>query len=340
MTETATDYRLSMLSPADRGEALELMRLALGDSATTAKTDATWHWKHEANPFGASFVLGAHDAGGQLACLRVLMQWEFTAPGQPPACAVRPVDTATHPDHRRKGLFTTLTRQAVGEMEKRGAAFLFNTPNENSLPGYLKMGWSVVERWPVYGRPTRRLWRRALRLGQPAPASQPWAAFVAAHGAALGRVVARHEAGRPGAGYRTPRTMAYLAWRYCGPPGVPYEVVPHWEGDRLTGIVIGRVGKGFRGLPVFVIVEAFSADPTPAALATLFRVAARSVAADYVIAHFREGSAEYDGMRRAGFLRMPGRGYTFVARGLAGASAPDPARRESWDLTIGELELF
>ena len=59
------------------------------------------------------------------------------------------MDTATHPDFQGKGIFTTLTLGAIPDLRDDGVDLVFNTPNDKSRPGYLKMGWSEVGRVPV-----------------------------------------------------------------------------------------------------------------------------------------------------------------------------------------------
>ena len=42
---------------------------------------------------------------------------------------------------------------AIDEVRADGVDFVFNTPNDKSRPGYLKMGWREVGRLPVAVRP-------------------------------------------------------------------------------------------------------------------------------------------------------------------------------------------
>ncbi len=63
--------------------------------------------------------------------------------------AVRAVDTATDPDYQGQGLFTALTMHGLDEVRADGVDFVFNTPNDQSRPGYLKMGWQTVGELPV-----------------------------------------------------------------------------------------------------------------------------------------------------------------------------------------------
>ncbi len=123
---------------ADTPAIIELLRSSLGDS-TIPKSEQLWSWKHIHNPFGNSYVLVAEE-NGKLIGVRAFMQWQFTRRNKV-FRALRAVDTATHPDHQGKGIFKKLTLHLVEICKSEGIHFIFNTPNEQSKPGYLKMGW-------------------------------------------------------------------------------------------------------------------------------------------------------------------------------------------------------
>ncbi|MCO5319752.1 MAG: GNAT family N-acetyltransferase, partial [Microthrixaceae bacterium] len=126
---------------------IDLCRASLGWKEGDPNEDF-FAWKHDENPFGASPVWLAVAPDGSLAGLRALMRWRFSTPTGP-ISAVRAVDTATHPDWQGKGIFKRLTLGALNELEADGLDVVFNTPNDQSRPGYLKMGWSQVGRVPV-----------------------------------------------------------------------------------------------------------------------------------------------------------------------------------------------
>lgn len=96
-------------------------------------------WKHLQNPFGKSYGLVAW-SGDKIIGLRVFMFWEFIQPNRKVLRSIRPVDTVVDSNYRGRGLFKKLTLQGL-ENCKGQYDFIFNTPNNNSLPGYLKMGW-------------------------------------------------------------------------------------------------------------------------------------------------------------------------------------------------------
>ncbi|MCZ7631249.1 MAG: hypothetical protein M5U19_20355 [Microthrixaceae bacterium] len=86
------------------------------------------------------------------------------------------------PSGRARGIFTKLTLGAIPDLRADGVGAIFNTPNDKSRPGYLKMGWSTVGRVPAAIRPcgvgsvltmarsrtAAELWSEPSSLGVPA----------------------------------------------------------------------------------------------------------------------------------------------------------------------------
>jgi GNAT superfamily N-acetyltransferase len=90
--------------------------------------------------------------------VRAFMRWNWQKEDKIYS-ALRAVDTATHPDHQGKGIFKKLTLKALEVVEEQGDHFIFNTPNSQSLPGYLKMGWESVGKLFVRLTPVNPLQR-------------------------------------------------------------------------------------------------------------------------------------------------------------------------------------
>lgn len=118
----------------DVSEIIYLLRTSLSDN----HTEEGFLWKHYYNPFGQSYGRVACD-NDNIVGVRMFMFWEFRK-GQQIIKAIRPVDTITHPDYRGRGIFKKLTLEGLEECSGN-YDLVFNTPNENSLPGYIKMGW-------------------------------------------------------------------------------------------------------------------------------------------------------------------------------------------------------
>ena len=103
---------------------------------------------------------------------RTLLRWELAADGST-LHLVRAVDTATDPDYQGRGLFRRLTMEAVDELTADGVDAVFNTPNEQSRPGYLKMGWSVLGRPTLMVQPTSPVAQVRMARARARPRSGP-----------------------------------------------------------------------------------------------------------------------------------------------------------------------
>lgn len=130
---------------------IPLIKSSLGESLVK-KSPQIWNFKHIDNPFGKSHVLLAIE-NDVFVGVRALMKWNWQL-NNDVWVAYRAVDTATHPDFQGRGIFKKLTLQALEDVQKEQETFVFNTPNDKSRPGYLKMGWQIVDALPIAIVPT------------------------------------------------------------------------------------------------------------------------------------------------------------------------------------------
>jgi len=121
----------------DISEIVKVLKASLGEDQLEL-SEKVWHYKHIDNPFGKSIVLIAVE-NEKIIGVRAFMRWEWKYASNKYS-ALRAVDTATHPQHQGKGIFKKLTLKAVELAKSNNDNFIFNTPNEQSRPGYLKMG--------------------------------------------------------------------------------------------------------------------------------------------------------------------------------------------------------
>jgi N-acetylglutamate synthase-like GNAT family acetyltransferase len=131
----------------DIPEIVELLKSSLGEKLMP-KSESFFIWKHFKNPFGESKILIA-EQDSKIIGVRAFMYWNWVN-SEEEVIAVRAVDTATDPLHQGKGIFSKLTMKAVQECQQEGVSFVFNSPNPISLIGYLKMGWYIVGKMPLY----------------------------------------------------------------------------------------------------------------------------------------------------------------------------------------------
>ena len=202
---------------------LDLLGATRPGSDSGHRNSDFWTWKHSANPFGVSEGLCAVDPATQrLVGLRILMKWTLQAPDGTRVRAARAVDTATHPEYRRRGIFATLTRGALTELASHRVDLIFNTPNEMSLPGYLQLGWRPPHHRALYFKVLKpgNFSKRLVGGRQQSDGTPPWEAcftgairrwdeFRGEFGDEIETLTRAWEACRRRTGFRTPRTLAY-----------------------------------------------------------------------------------------------------------------------------------
>ena len=324
MNEQAPAVTVRRGRPADTPAILDLLRRALGWRETDPDVDL-FHWKHVANRFGPSPQWVAEDAN-RVVGFRTFMRWEFLDSGRL-VRAVRAVDTATDPAYQGRGIFTQLTTRALAELADEGVDVVFNTPNDQSRPGYLKMGWQVVGQLPVAVRP--RLGRSVARLARARTPADLWSVPTGAGEAAAAVLTDDAELvdllHAPARGLATRRDAAYFTWRYGFAP-LHYRVLPlgRHVGD---GFIIFRLRR--RGPAVEAAVCELLEPPGRRKRGTVRRLLA-ATGADYAVAL----TAAH---RPLGMLPLPGQGPLLTCRPLrfpAVPSAPD------WKLSLGDVELF
>jgi GNAT superfamily N-acetyltransferase len=312
-----SDLAIRPYEDVDEAAVLDLLAASLGKTVDD-RYRGFFRWKHLENPFGRSYMW-VGELEGRIVGFRSFLRWRFVDPGGEPVEAVRAVDTATHPDARGMGIFRTLTMHGLDEMRPAGVSFVFNTPNDQSRPGYLKMGWRVEGRVPVKVRPRSlpALWRMARARS----AAEPWS-LPADVGQPVESMTYLADLAPPAmrSGLATDRSAAFVGWRYAGCPAVSSRALPVGG----EGAVVARFRTRGEAVECTVADVLGMADRRSAG--SVLRRALRTAGADYAIAA----------------------GGTPVA-GMVGASRLGPVhtRREVGEdagtplsLVLGDVELF
>ncbi len=316
------DTKIAVRAYADEDldDVLDLLRASLGESALLRRTTELFTWKHFENPFGRSILLVA-EADDRIVGLRAFMRWTLrTADGAEFAC-VRAVDTATHPQYQRRGIFRSLTEAAVSEAKAQGVDMVFNTPNPKSGAGYLTMGWHAVGAIGVLAAPCLGVFRPG-----PDEDSVPDPSEVLRNPEPAEDLDVTDRTPR---GLRTPRTDEYLRWRFAGHPTAHYLRID--AGD-TTCVVRPNVRNGRREL---VLSDVFGPHPSRA-----IRKTWRASRAAYMAGWFAQDTPERRAATRSGMIPVPRlTTLTLVARPLRRLPL-DTTSLRSWDFASSDLELL
>lgn len=301
-------------SQNDIPQILKVLKASLGE-ISSRKTEEVWRYKHIDNPFGESLVLVAEEAG-KIIGVRAFMRWQWQK-GDHVYSAFRAVDTATHPDHQGKGIFKKLTLKALEIAKERGDHFVFNTPNSQSKPGYLKMGWAEVGKLNIHLRlvnfiPFNKKGPKYSSVGNPWNSSD-LLNFYFQNQKAADRIF-------------TPKDLDYINWRYVNNPLQDYAVIFD-KNFFIAGYLKDRKRiKEFRLSEVIV-----SEKGMKSAKARILKMAKSSGAA--IVSSSPNNELKF----ALGFSGNFGPALTFRPINCNNASFLE---LDTWSYSLGDLELF
>jgi hypothetical protein len=293
-----------------------------------------FRWKHMASPFGPSMLLVA-EVDGDVVGFGAWLRWRLRARGQTLE-ALRGVDFGVHPSYRGRRIQVHLIG-AASERFSSDTAFTFSTPNERSRPGALRSGRRQVGSLPSFVRPhrplrgaARRIVARGSGISQPPAVDAETAAEVLRDGDGVSQLIAL--AKEPDDRLTTARDIDYLRWRYGR--FADYRAVRTAADDQPAGLAIFRLQRHGSAW-VSSVCELLVEQNDRRIARRLLRQVRKAAAVDFVTCGFptRRDAA------MCGFVRSPG-GTLLVARSLRQNLIPDPTRRVSWALSIGDLELL
>lgn len=121
---------------------LETYRALLGVTFSPCE-HAYLRWLYGDNPWGEAVGFNAY-AGGELVAHYPNLPIAAVIDGAP-AKGLLSLNTATHPMHQGKGLFTKIAEQTYAHAQALGYEFVIAVANANSTPGFTrKLGFQLV----------------------------------------------------------------------------------------------------------------------------------------------------------------------------------------------------
>jgi hypothetical protein len=274
------------------------------------------------------------ESGGLLVGFLAYMRWRFRARGRTFE-TMRGVDFALHPDRRRRGASSALTRAAVEHFPK-GLSFVWGNPNAQGTPVSVRSGWHDVGAVPRYVRPRVQLLGAARRSpatdgsGPDDPVVGTAAAELLRDGEHVSRLLERIR--QPEDRLTTERSLDYLRWRYGRFD--EYRAVRTGARDEGAAIAIFRQRRHGR-LCALDVCEVLADPRDRGAARKVLRLALEAAPSDLVSSTFASRLA---GARHR-FVPLPHK-EVLVAYPLEQEGGPDPTRRASWRLSRGDLELL
>lgn len=357
---TMRDYR-----PGDENGILQLWRDAFPEGEMERTSPDYWHWQFMAPPAGKGKIKLAVDGDkivGQYAVIPVAMQMM----GDQMVGSLS-LDTMTHPDYQRLGIFKTLANQVYMELGQEDIPLTYGFPNENSLNGFVKyLGWAHISTLTFLFKPLRG--DRLLSSVFPKFLSRLLSPFAFKAGNLLFRIKPQSDNSKKKTRWiehfderaeliwrqvydstkiALTRNHDFLNWRYIHNPSRDYLAIGYYERDSLLAYTVFRLMTQF-GLKGGMITELMGLPGRIDALENVLTAACRYIyaqgadlAACMVIGDPRVTKL----LRRNQFLNIPKK-FGFKRWYFGGRVNNDQINEdvlknsENWYLTFGDTDVI
>lgn len=314
------------------------------------------------NPAGTGKIwLAEHDGRivGQYAIVPVRVKI-----GSKTILASQSLDTMTHPDYRRQGMFETLAKKVYDEARNEGIYLVYGFPNEFSYPGFIKkLNWFYIDTMQSMFKPLD--WRNTIKL----KVGNEFLQGIAATGAGLvfNKVFFRTQKPPFVEGLTISQTTFfderfdefwskichqsqiivvrnrdYLNWRYST-PNVSYSILVAERDGKICGYLVlrdrkDRMKKNVRLSYIFDIVA--QSEEVMHCLVSRAVEHCRQNKIDLILYSFIAGRIYHRVLKRNGFISLP---FTERMRFCAYSSSPHISREfltkgENWFVQIGDSD--
>jgi GNAT superfamily N-acetyltransferase len=351
--------------PGDEAGIVALWKEAFPEGESGRADLTYWNWQFRDPPAGfARIRVAVVDEAivGHYAVIPVHMQVRGES-----VVATLSLDTMTHPEYQRQGIFTTLANELYAELGYAGFPITFGFPNDNSIGSFVrKLQWTYLCSLPVYVKPLRpsvivdriissrplaavakplarlatTVVSRPLTVNDQVRASVRWLKQFDARADEVWQTAYDHRK------IAVTRDAALLNWRYFLNPRRAYGVVAFEDKDQLVAYAVVRCMEQF-GLRGGMITDLIGRPGRGGALQAVLAVA---------VEHFVEQRMDLAAclmygdrrvarlLKRNGFLLVPRRAFKewyFGVRVNNESVSPDLVNDPgNWYLTFGDTDII
>ncbi|RKT45582.1 GNAT family N-acetyltransferase [Thiocapsa rosea] len=351
---TLPSYRIRLCEPEDAKGVRDVLEATYGADATSAAI-YDW-WSLAFSPDAHGFMVA--EVRDRIVGVQPMNLFPYVD-GPEALLGGMLTGVAVHPDFRRQGIFTGLIEACEAAAWRRGAAFVTTMPNDQSRPGFVKMGYVDLGR--------RRLLMRLLRPRMTGGERVPLIGHLAGAGAgAVQALMSRSnaaqveviEVGAPGAewvavfeqharrnpGVRLGRSKRWLDWRYGQvPAGRSYRFFEaHAKDSTCVAVAITTQEMRSSLLMAYLMEIAAVSDEIAGALVKSVAKELGAAGVDALSAVV-SSSTQVDLLRRSGLLEVPAwaplKRFYSVARFNPDLKVPERWKNiGGWQQTLGDWD--
>lgn len=318
-----------------------------------------WRWQFFDNPAGRGYIRLAVDRKkivGQYAVIPITMQIRNR-----PQRAAQSLDTMTHPDYRKQGIFVTLASGVYDDARSDNVGLIYGFPNGISLHGFIeRLDFFVLENLVSYTRPLNfsgligtKLRNRTLSTIFGAPVKLIFNALFSDSPSNNIDICIKAAASFPEPTDDLFRQLSpkfknmivrdaqYLNWRYTLNPAKKYNIYLAYRGESLTGYCVCGARK-MMGSNVGLIMDILT-DPED-------KIVARELLAHSIRNMKREGfdlatcilpsrSIFLKILKKLGFIMAPKKFPFILHINAKNISSSDIENIKDWHITYGDADF-
>jgi len=322
---------IALCTPAEREEQARLFNACFKKDLGARELV----WRYDENPHGAALSFVSRPPGGEGICGYACSPRMAVPAGDRSHAALvgQTGDVMTHPDWRKRGIFSGLDAACMEEAGRQGWALAFGLPNRRSAHIFQKLGWETVGKV----RPLTFVLRADAASRKARMVDGRLKSMLVPMAAAAGRLARRRLRRRAGTGFEVRpldafpaevdalsatverdfafmvrRDAEYLDWRFLRNPAGRHRAFGVYDSEgAFAGYVVIELPRPGQAAGYLVDLLA----PDPAARAAAFESAflhLASAGASYVQATALDGSWWSDRLREAGFQRPRAENHLIV----------------------------
>ncbi len=245
-----SDLTLRLWRDEDQAGILELERAVWGE--TEAVDPAFFDWQYRRNPEGRAVIFCCESPGGRIAAQYAVIPIPLRVKGMRITGSLS-LNTVTHPDYRRLGLFTKTAMAVYEELQRQGIAYTLGFPNENSYPGFVKKldfadlgrptllvkifdftafvaGQNVADKWPRFATLARKVTNGLRRMPIKATCTRELSTFEG---------LPTEQLWEP-ADVIVAADAKWLTWRYIENPIADYKIIVAADEKDPDALLVSR----------------------------------------------------------------------------------------------------
>jgi len=314
------DLTVHLCGPEDREEQARLFNQVFKKTVNSRALA----WRYDENPHGSAISLLSRPPGGDGICGYACSPRRFVPHGDEDFAALigETGDVMTHPEWRKRGIFSSLDAACMRETKERGWPAVFGLPNRHSADIFLRIGWEQVGTIRHHShllRSDEHARAERFREGRVAALTVPWHArkaqaarrrlevgasgFVVRQLDAFPAAVEALSKAREGEfSIMVRRDAQYLNWRFLESPSGLHRVLGVFDSaDNLRGYSVVQLPRAGEYKGWLVDLLAFDAAAEDAALLAGLRLL-EEAGTSVVQANAIDDSYWARVLKRAGFV--------------------------------------